>query len=656
MPEPSAILFIAGFLALISILASKLSDRVGVPALIVFLCVGMLSGSDGPGGIHFSNTATANLVGTIALALILFSGGLDTNWRLVRPVMARGTVLATLGVLVTAGLVGVFSWAVLGLPLLMSLLIGAIISSTDAAAVFSVLRGRGVGLKGNLKPLLELESGSNDPMAIFLTMGITQILTVPDFNWPYLVPLLFWNMALGAGIGIAAGKLAGHLFNRVRLDYEGLYPVLSMSLVLVTFGATEQFKGNGFLAVYLCGMMLNASDFAHKRTIAKFHDGLAWLNQIVMFVVLGLLVFPSQLPSVAGQALLVALFLMLVARPVAVFAGLWRSEFSWRERTLVAWTGLRGAVPIVLATYPYMAGYEHSFMIFNVVFFTVLMSVMVQGTMLMPVARWLRVDEPLASRPRYSLEIERQGQAQGETREVEILPNMAVVGKTVADLDIPSEVLILLIGRGEGFVVPRGQTQIEPYDTLLMIGEPDTLREAEHRLVAPPAVAKTPVQPMDPLAILPMTTDEKYLSKQVVVVGYGRVGRRVCQSLAQHGVPFVVADRNRSLVEDLRAMGIPAVSGDASTATALAQAHVARAALLAVATPDTMKVRKMSEIARALNPNIEIIIRTHSEMEANHLHQEKAGKVFLGEFELADNMTRYVLSRIRRDVDSAQNE
>lgn len=656
MPEPSAILFIAGFLALISILASKLSDRVGVPALIVFLCVGMLSGSDGPGGIHFSNTATANLVGTIALALILFSGGLDTNWRLVRPVMARGTVLATLGVLVTAGLVGLFSWAVLGLPLLMSLLIGAIISSTDAAAVFSVLRGRGVGLKGNLKPLLELESGSNDPMAIFLTMGITQILTVPDFNWPYLVPLLFWNMALGAGIGIAAGKLAGHLFNRVRLDYEGLYPVLSMSLVLVTFGATEQFKGNGFLAVYLCGMMLNASDFAHKRTIAKFHDGLAWLNQIVMFVVLGLLVFPSQLPSVAGQALLVALFLMLVARPVAVFAGLWRSEFSWRERTLVAWTGLRGAVPIVLATYPYMAGYEHSFMIFNVVFFTVLMSVMVQGTMLMPVARWLRVDEPLASRPRYSLEIERQGQAQGETREVEILPNMAVVGKTVADLDIPSEVLILLIGRGEGFVVPRGQTQIEPYDTLLMIGEPDTLREAELRLVAPPAVAKTPVQPMDPLAILPMTTDEKYLSKQVVVVGYGRVGRRVCQSLAQHGVPFVVADRNRSLVEDLRAMGIPAVSGDASTAMVLAQAHVARAAILVVATPDTMKVRKMSEIARALNPNIEIIIRTHSEMEANHLHQEKAGKVFLGEFELADNMIRYVLSRIRRDVDSAQNE
>ncbi|MFA6241508.1 MAG: potassium/proton antiporter [Candidatus Hydrogenedentales bacterium] len=650
MPQPFVILFIAGFLVLISILASKISDRIGIPALIVFLCVGMLAGSDGPGGIHFDDTAAANLVGTLALAFILFSGGLDTNWRIIRPVLGRGITLATFGVVITAGLVGLFVWQALGLPVLMSLLIGAIISSTDAAAVFSVLRGRGVGLKGNLKPLLELESGSNDPMAIFLTVGLTQALTVPDFEWPYLMPLLVWNMALGAGIGLGVGKLAGFIFNRIRLDYEGLYPVLSLSLVLVTFGATEQFKGNGFLAVYLCGMMLNATDFAHKRSIAKFHDGLAWLMQIILFVVLGLLVFPAQLPSVALEALVVALFLMLVARPMAVYAGLLRSDFSLRERSLVAWTGLRGAVPIVLATYPYLAGYEHSATIFNMVFFTVLTSVMIQGTMLMRVARWLGVDEPLASRAKYSLEIERQGQAQGETREVEILPNMAVVGRSVADLDIPADVLILLIGRGEGFVVPRGQTRLEPYDTLLMIGDPSALRLAEKALLSPPSVPKTPEQPMDPLATLPLTTEQKFLSKQVVVVGYGRVGRRICRALAKQGIPYVVADRNRLLVEELRAQGVPAVSGDASTAMVLAQAHVARAAVLVVATPDTMKVRKMAEFARALNPGIEIVIRTHSEMEANLLQQEQAGKVFLGEQELAENMTDYVLCRVRGDA------
>ena len=646
MLQPSLILLITGFLVLASILASRVSDRIGVPALIVFLGIGMLAGSDGPGGIHFDDTAMANLVGTLALAFILFSGGLDTNWRIIRPVMGRGVLLSTFGVAITAGLVGLFVWAALGLPLLVSMLIGAIISSTDAAAVFSVLRGRGVGLKGNLKPMLEFESGSNDPMAIFLTMGITQWLTEPGFEWTRLIPAFFINMVGGVAMGLIAGKLASTLFNRIRLEYEGLYPVLSMSLVLLTFGATESLKANGFLAVYLCGMMLNATDFAHKRFVVKFHDGLAWLMQIGMFLVLGLLVFPSQIPAVALQALMVALFLMLIARPAAVAIALWVSPFSLRERSLIAWTGLRGAVPIVLATFPYMAGYEHSDVIFNIVFFTVLTSVMVQGTLLMPVARLLKVDEPLASRPRYSLEIERSGQAQGDTREIEILPNMAAVGRKVADLGIPPDVLILLIGRGEGFVVPRGNTKIEPYDTLLLLGEPAGLRAAGHAVLSPPAPARI-VEPLDdPLAALPMSTDQKYLSKQIVVVGYGRVGKRVCDALRERGIPFVVADLNREIVEKLRANGIPAVAGDASTAMVLAQAHVARAAILVIATPDTMKVRQMAETARALNPSIEIAVRTHSEMEANLLRQEETGTVFLGEQELANSMLRHVLTRM----------
>jgi len=644
LPDVAVLLLVTGLLVLASILASRVSDYLGIPALVVFLCIGMFAGSDGPGGIQFDNAQAANLVGTVALAFILFSGGLDTNWRIIRPVLGRGAILSTLGVALTAGLVGLFAWAVLGLSLLTGLLLGAIVSSTDAAAVFSVLRGRGVGLRGQLKPLLELESGSNDPMAVFLTLGITQWLTVPEFGPVQLIPAFLINMVLGIVAGLGTGKLASLLFNRIRLDYEGLYPVLSLSTVLLTFGAAEAVGGNGFLAVYLCGILLNATDFAHKRSVAKFHDGIAWLMQIVMFLVLGLLVFPSQMPAIAPQGLAVAFFLMLVARPVAVAIGLWRSRFDWRERVLVAWTGLRGAVPIVLATFPLMAGYENSIFVFDVVFFTVLTSVLVQGTLLMPVARWLRVDEPLASRPKFSLAIERAGQAQGETREVEILPNMAVAGRRVADLGIPPEVLILLIGREDGYVVPRGQTRIEPYDTLLLVGAPDALRQAVDVIVSPPPVVRAPAPLHDPLAALPLTTNQHYLTKHNVVVGYGRVGRYVCEALAARNIPYVVVDQSRELVENLRAKGVPAVLGDAAAAIVLAQAHVHRAAALIVATPDTMRVRQMAETARALNPQIRILIRCHSEMEAKLLEKEQAGVVFLAERELAMGIARYLMT------------
>ena len=647
MVEPSAILLITGVLVLASVLASRISDLVGVPALIVFLAIGILAGADGLGGIEFDSPEAANLVGMLALAYILFSGGLDTNWRIIRPVLERGVLLSTVGVVITAGLVGLFCWAVLGLPLYMGLLLGAIISSTDAAAVFSVLRQRGVSLKGNLKPLLELESGSNDPMAVFLTLGLTQLLTVPEFQWALLFPAFLWNMFGGAAIGLTAGKLVMILFNRLRLDYEGLYPVLSMSIVLVTFGLSEILRCNGFLAVYLCGIMLNSSDFSYQRHVMKFHDGLAWLMQIALFLVLGLLVFPSELPEVAVTALLTALFLMLFARPAAVAICLWKSIFSWRERALAAWTGLRGAVPIVLATFPLMAGYEGSDEVFNIIFFIVVTSVLIQGTMLMPVARWLNVDEPLEARPQFSLDIHRSGQTQGETREIEVLPNMAAAGRTIADLDIPPGVLVLLIGRGDSYVVPRGHTRIEPYDTLLILGDPDALKGAGDAVLSPrPRIRH--LEPLDdPLAMLPNSTDEKYLSQQVVVVGYGQVGRRVCDALEARGVPFVVAEQDRQIVERLRERGIPAVAGDASTAMVLAQAHVARAAMLIITAPDAMKARQMAEIARGINPVIEIAVGAHSEMEANLLKQEEIEAIFLEEEELAKSITRFVFRRIK---------
>lgn len=647
MIDPALILLVIGFLVLASILASRVSDRAGVPTLIVFLCIGMLAGSDGPGGITFNNTQAANLIGTVALAFILFAGGLDTHWGAVRPVLGRGILLSTIGVVVTAGLVGVFMWRALGFDLLTGLLVGSIVSSTDAAAVFAIMRRRGVSLKGHLKPLLELESGSNDPMAIFLTAGVTRLLMEPEFEWVSLLPALAWNMLGGIGMGLLAGKMAALLFNRIRLGYEGLYPVLSISIVLLTFGMTQFIGCNGYLAVYLCGMMLNASRFNYHLYVVKFHDGLAWLMQIGLFLVLGLLVYPSQLPRIALTAIPVVLFLMAVARPVAVALGLAGSSFSWRERALAAWTGLRGAVPIVLATFPLMAGYAQSGMVFNIVFFIVLTSVLIQGTLLMPVARWLRVDKPLPPLPRYTLQIQREGQAQGETREIEILPSMPVVGRTVADLDIPPGVLILLIGRGDGFVVPRGQTRIEPYDTLLMIGDPEVLREAGDALLAPrPGVRQREPQD-DPLAMLPDTTEPKYLSKHVVVAGFGRVGRRICDKLEARSVPFVVIDQDREVVQRLREGKRAAVAGDASTAMALAQAHAARAAMLIVATPDTLKTTQLAEFARQLNPAIEIVICARSEMEANLLEREKMGAVFLSEEALAGSVAQFVLQRLR---------
>lgn len=473
--SPQMIVITVGLLLLLSTMASKLTEKSGLPVLLVFLSIGMLAGSEGPGGIHFENATIANLFGTFALSYILFSGGLGTHWHSVRPVLWRSAVLSTLGVAVTAGLVGLFSVFILSIPLLEALLIGAIVSSTDAAAVFSVLRSRGVMLRGNLKSLLELESGSNDPMAVFLTMSLIRLLTQPAVSWLQVLPSFFINMTLGIAIGIVLGKIAVFVLDRIHLQYEGLYPVLSMSLVLIAYGVSELIHGNGFLAVYACGLVVGNSDFTYKRSIEKFHDGLGWLMQISMFLILGLLVFPSRMLPVAMSALVVSCFLMFVARPVAVYLGLLGSGFSVRERTLVAWAGLRGAVPIVLATFPFIAGYVHADRIFHMVFFVVLTSVLLQGTTLMPFARILGVDEPLAAKPRYPLEFEKTSHIRTETREIDILPNSVSVGRQISELNLPAGALILLIRRENDFLIPRGETQIEPFDTLLVMAEKHAL-------------------------------------------------------------------------------------------------------------------------------------------------------------------------------------
>lgn len=264
----------------------------------------------------------------------------------------------------------------------------------------------------------------------------------------------------------------------------------------------------------------------------------------------------------------------------------------------------------------------------------------------MPVARFLKVDDPMQARPKYSLEIQRRGQMQGETREVEVLPNMVAVGKTIGELDIPPEVLILFIGRGEGFLVPKGQTRIEPYDILLMLGTPGALKDAGEALLLPRKKQQPLFDLSDELITLPQNTQQKFLSKQVVVVGYGRVGRRICQFLRERSIPFVVVDQNREIIEELRKDGDVAVCGDASTEMAISQAHISKASILMIATPDTMKVRQIVELAKGFNPDIEVVIRTGCAMEANFLKQEELGTIFYGEEELAKSMVASALTHL----------
>lgn len=471
----SVYLFIGAVLLLVSIFSSKLSDRYGIPALLIFLGVGMLFGSDGLNFIYFDNYHLAQSLGIVALAYILFSGGLDTRWKEVRPVVAPALVLATLGVLLSAVIVGLLTTWVLDFTLYEGLLLGAIVSSTDAAAVFSVLRSKSIGFKYRLKELLEFESGTNDPMAIFLTIGMIQVLTTPDFSWPSLLLLLIQQMSLGLVAGLLFGKLIIWVINNINLDNDGLYPVLTLALVPMIYSATDLISGSGFIAVYVAGLMLGNSTFVHQRSLMKFFDGLGWLMQIAMFLAMGLLVFPTSLLAISGAGLLIALILMLIGRPVSVFICLLFSRFSTRAKLMISWTGLRGAVPIIMATFPLVAGVENAELIFSIVFFIVVTSVLIQGPTLPFVARLLHVNSPIGTKTRFPIEFEPSVDTKSALKEIEVSETDPVVGKQLVDLSFPENALIVIINREGGFLVPKGTTEIQPHDKLLVLARKEMM-------------------------------------------------------------------------------------------------------------------------------------------------------------------------------------
>ncbi|RAV28819.1 potassium/proton antiporter [Sinomicrobium soli] len=465
------ILLIGSALLFISIIAGKTSYRVGLPTLILFLAIGMLAGSEGIGKIYFNDPKTAQFIGIVSLNFILFSGGLETNWKTIKPVLWQGISLSTLGVMITAASLGIFVWAISDFTIYEGLLLGAIVSSTDAAAVFSILRSKNIALKTNIRPTLELESGSNDPMAYFLTVAFLGLVLNPEESIWSVFPMFLQQISLGALLGFLMGKVSRFVINKINIDFEGLYPVLAIALMFFTFSLTDFVGGNGFLAVYLCAVYLGNQDIIHKKTIIRMFDGLAWLMQIALFLTLGLLVYPSHIPPIFGIGLLISIFLIFIARPFSVFLSLMLFKMKLRRRWYISWVGLRGAVPIVFATYPLLAGIDKADLIFNIVFFVSVTSVLVQGTTLSLIAKWLHVALPQKAKRKTPVDIFLSDGAKSTLEEIRLEDDNPSIGKKIVDLHFPKNAIIAMIKRDDKYITPNGATVLEDGDALMILAE-----------------------------------------------------------------------------------------------------------------------------------------------------------------------------------------
>jgi cell volume regulation protein A len=477
------ILLIISVLILISIFLTKLSDNFGVPSLVLFLIIGMIAGSDGLGQIEFNDYELSKSIGIIALVFILFSGGLDTRWKSVKKIFWSGFSLSTLGVVIVTISVGFFCNYFFGFGLIESFLLGAIISSTDAAAVFSTLRSKNTRLKGCVRPLLEFESGSNDPMAILLTVLIIESLITGIPTTLAAVMNLIMQFGIGAAIAVVSGKLMVRLFNMMKFGNDSLYVVFAIAFALLVYALTTLLKGSGMLAVYISAIIIGNSDFIQKRSTIRFFEGIALLSQIVMFLVMGLLSNPSELLPVLWIGLIISAFLMFFARPVSVFISIAKSKFSIKEKLFISWVGLKGAVPIILSIFPVIYGIQGANNIFNLVFFITLTSALLQGWSIPFVAGLFNLDEPEPKNEIYPIKMSSQVQTNKEMVDIIIPFGSEIIGKTLADISLPDESLIVLISRNGEYVVPSGSTTLEEGDTLLVLVNKENVNEVKQKLM-----------------------------------------------------------------------------------------------------------------------------------------------------------------------------
>jgi len=466
------LILIAGSLLALGIGATLLAGRLRVPGLVLFLVLGMAIGSDGLGLITFGSTESdvelARTIGIIALALILFEGGLGAGWNEIRPVLRGALPLATAGTLITAAITGLLSHVLFDFTVLEGLLLGSVIASTDSAAIFSVLRGSNV--KRKLARTLEAESGFNDPIAVLLVLGFIEWIQTPDgYGIADMVVLMVQQLSIGALAGFAVGAAAVVAFRKVAFATTGLYPVASIATAAIAFGSADQLGGSGFLAVYMAGLSLGGARIPARRTIDDFHAGLAWVAQIALFFTLGLLVFPSELGSVAVDGLLLAIVLTLIARPIATFVSTSLAGYSPREMTLVSWSGLRGALPVVFATFPVIDGVPHAEELFNLVFFVVITSALVQGATINPLARFLKLTSRAEAVPPPVMEVGTIRRLGAEVLEFPVDEDHALVGRLVNELGLPRDALVNVIVRDDEALLPRGSTEVAAGDRLHIV-------------------------------------------------------------------------------------------------------------------------------------------------------------------------------------------
>ncbi|UYZ12318.1 MULTISPECIES: potassium/proton antiporter [Brevibacillus] len=453
-------------LLVVGVLTTKFSSRIGLPALVFFIAVGMFLNRF----IYFDNAALTQLFGILALIVILFEGGMQTKWSKVRPVIVPSLSLATIGVFLTTLVIGAFAALILQVSWLEGMLFGAIVGSTDAAAVFAVLGSKNI--KERISSLLEAESGTNDPMAMFLTVSLIQLIAMPDdASFFSLVFSLLWEMGFGLVMGMLLGKASVWVINQINLDSSGLYPVLSLALAIFTYGSTALLHGSGLLAVYVMALVVGNSDLTYRHSIFRFNEGFAWMMQILMFILLGLLVFPDQLLDVTWQGLVLSALLMFVARPVGVFVSTWFTRFSFREKMFIAWAGLRGAVPIVLATYPLLAGLDKGQLFFNVVFFVVLTSALIQGGTISPLANRWGLSTGQKTVVPHSLELVSIGKTNSEMMEIELKADTAAAGREIQSLSLPDNTLITAVIRDDRLITPHGSTRLQAGDILYVLCE-----------------------------------------------------------------------------------------------------------------------------------------------------------------------------------------
>lgn len=473
------ILLIGSILLFVSVIVGKTGYKFGVPALLLFLIVGMIFGSDGL-GLQFHNADEAQFIGMVALSIILFSGGMDTKYSDIRPILSPGIVLSTAGVLLTALFTGVFIWWISGMhwsnisfPIITSLLLAATMSSTDSASVFAILRSQNINLKHNLRPMLELESGSNDPMAYMLTVVLIQLAQASGMNCGEIALSFAIQFIVGGAIGYVSGRAAVFMLNKLNIDNQALYPILLLAFVFFTFSITDLIHGNGYLAVYIAGMLVGNSKIKYRKEIVTFMDGLTWLFQIIMFLCLGLLVNPHEMFEIAIVASLIGIFMIFIGRPLSVLLCLMPfRNLTTKSRLFVSWVGLRGAVPIIFATYPVVAGIDGADAIFNIVFFITILSLVIQGTTVSFVANKLGLSIP----------VEKKGNEFGVELPEEINTNLSDMvitekdiagGDTLKEMSLPKGTLVMIVKRDEEFLIPNGTLKLHVGDRLLLISEKD---------------------------------------------------------------------------------------------------------------------------------------------------------------------------------------